>query len=261
MDKFGVLFSANVKMLNVLSLGISAIRRLHYGRAPIKRNGEMIRYKKKNTLYVLGLGPSLKKVDISKLDGDIICGNRFYKFQGAENCTPQFYCLMDDEYFVGKAIDDFTTAYKFYPNTQFLLNGKYKGDIENVIGKRDNVFYVYGWSGLLRAGSTLDFAKNLPLALNVVCRMIEAGIYLNYKKIVLLGCDFNSFAMLKDKHCYNDKEDNVQWKLSYELFCYSFAAKEHEILDIIARNRGIEILNATEGSLIDAYRRVNIGKE
>lgn len=261
MDKFGVLFSFNIKMLNALSLSISALRRLRYSKSLIKRNHEMVKYKKNNTLYVLGLGPSLKKVDVSGLDGDIICSNRFYKFQEAESCTPQFYCLMDDEYFVGKAVDDFLCAYRLYPNTQFLLNGKYKSEIENAIGKRDNVFYIYGWSGLIKARSALDFTKNLPIALNVVCRMIEAGIYMNYNKIVLLGCDFNSFAMLKDKHCYDDKEDNVQWKLSYELFCYAFAAKEHEILATIAQNRGIDILNATEGSLIDAYPRVKIDKE
>lgn len=261
MDKFGLLLTFNINVLNALSLSISALRKLRYSTASIKRNNEMAKYKKNDTLYVLGLGPSLKKVDIAKLDGDIICSNRFYKFQGAQNCIPQFYCLMDDEYFAGKAIDDFLAAYKLYPNTQFLLNGKYKCEIESLIGKQNNIFYIYGWSGLIRTNSTLDFTKNLPLALNVVCRMIEAGIYMNYRSIVLLGCDFNSFAMLKDKHCYNDNEDNVQWRLSYELFCYAFAAKEHEILEIIAQNKGIDILNATEGSLIDAYRRININKE
>lgn len=261
MDKFGILFAFNLKLLNAMSLGVSVLRRFRYSLAPLKRNNEMIKYKQKDTLYVLGLGPSLKKVDLSKLEGDIVCGNRFYKFQGAKDCVPQFYCMIDGEFFRGKAVNDFLSAYKQYPKTQFILNGKYKKEIEKLIGNQKNVFYIYGWSGLINKNSTLDFTKNLPIALNVVCRMIEAGIYMNYKSIVLLGCDFNSFAMLRDKHCYNDKEDNVNWKLSYELFCYAFAAKEHEILETIAKSRGNNILNATEGSLIDAYCRVNFDKE
>lgn len=261
MDKFGILFDINIKILNVMSLGISLLRKFRYGRATIKRNCELEKHKKADTLYVLGLGPSLREIDISTLNGDIICSNRFYKFQGAEKCTPQYYCLMDDDFFIGKAINDFKKIYELYPSAQFLLNGKYRREIENMIGQRkNNVFYIYGWSGALRASSTLDFTKNLPIACNVVCRMIEAGIYMNYKRIVLLGCDFNSFAVLKDKHCYDDKDDKVQWKLWYELFCYSFAAKEHEILETIAKGKGIDILNATEGSLIDAYQRVSIDR-
>lgn len=259
MDKFGVLFDYNVKILNALSVCVSIQRRFRYSNKVLLNNRNMEKYKKSDTLYVLGLGPSLKNVDLSKLDdGDIICSNRFYKFQNADKCCPAFYCLMDDEYFVGNAVEDFLKAYSQFPNTQFLLNGKYKEAIDEKIGSQDNIFFVYGWSGLIKKSSTIDFTRNLPVALNVVCRMIEAGIYMGYKKIVLLGCDFNSFAMLKDKHCYEDKDDGVHWKLSYELFCYSFAAKEHEILDYIARKRGIEILNATEGSLIDAYHRISI---
>lgn len=209
-------------------------------------------------MYVLGLGPSLKKVDLTQLDGDIICSNRFYKFVQAERCTPQFYCMMDDDFFVGKAVQNFMDAYEKYPQAQFLLNGKYRQEIEQLIGIKENIYYVYGWSGVINENSNIDFTRNLPVALNVVCRMIQAGIYMGYKNIILLGCDFNSFATLKDKHCYEDSDDNVHWRLSYELFCYAFAAKEHEIINQIAQKCNVEILNATEGSLIDAYKRIKL---
>ncbi len=259
MDKFDALFNFNIKILNALSMCVSVPRYFQYSSTVLSKNKNMIKYKSSDTLYVLGLGPSLRNVDLSILqDGDIICANRFYKFSNSDKCCPRFYCLMDNEYFVGNAVNDFLKAYQQFPETQFLLNGKYKKEIEKLIESKNNIFYVYGWSGMLKKRSKIDFCRNLPVALNVVCRMIEAGIYMGYKKIILLGCDFNSFAMQQEKHCYDDKDDGVKWKLSYELFCYSFAAKEHEILDHIAKNKNITIFNATEGSLIDAYRRVSI---
>lgn len=258
MSKFDFLFKVNVKMLNISSVLISVKRKMGYSTKILKRNEDLITCKKSDTLYVIGLGPSLRNVDLSKIDGDVICSNRFYKFEGAAQLIPQFYCLMDNDFFTGNAVNDFLKAYEKYPETKFILNGKYKKEIEGLLGNRENIFYTYGWGKMVDENSSLDFTKNLPLALNVVCRMIETGIYMGYKKIVLLGCDFNSFATSKNKHCYDDKEDGVHWKLSYELFCYSFAAKEHEMLELIARKRNIEILNATEGSLIDAYERTSI---
>ena len=93
----------------------------------------------------------------------------------------------------------------------------------------------------------------MPAFGNVACTAIACAMALGYKKIVLLGCDFNSFASRSNNHCYTDKNIDRLHKMSYELFCYSFNADMHDELQFYAMEHDIEIINSTKGSLIDAY--------
>ena len=89
---------------------------------------------------------------------------------------------------------------------------------------------------------------------NIVCCAIGFALGLGYKRIILLGCDFNSFATQKVEHCYSESKDKPKLRpLSMELFCYSFEAEMHNRLSVYADNHKIEILNGTPNSLIDSY--------
>ena len=101
-----------------------------------------------------------------------------------------------------------------------------------------------------------ELTKVMPAFGNVVCAAIAFAIGAGYKKIVLLGCDFNSFAFPHEVHCYDGGKENKAVRrisLGYELFCYCFDAFVHVQLAEYARTLGVEIINSTKGSLIDAY--------
>lgn len=219
----------------------------------LKRNKLLKNEKKTETCYVIGLGPSLREIDISNIREDIIVVNKFYEYDKLKKIKPRFYCLFDQ----GIYLDDndiLKRAYESYPETIFLLNGKYRKEAEKIIGRKSNVYYIYGWEGVLKGNEKIDLCKNMPLATNVICRAIEVAVYLCYKEVRLLGCDFNSFAFENESHCYEEDSKKTMSK-AFELFCYSFSAEEHIQLAKIAKAMDIDIINMTKGSLIDAYKK------
>jgi hypothetical protein len=117
----------------------------------------------------------------------------------------------------------------------------------------NNIFYTPCCKGIFSENRKLQIDQILPAFGNVVCTAIGIAMAMKYNKIVLLGCDFNSFAQATPAHCYKDKNTLRQIPLDYELFCYSFNANIHMELAKYASKHGISIINSTKGSLIDAY--------
>ena len=112
------------------------------------------------------------------------------------------------------------------------------------------------YNGYYITPKKIDITKIMPAFGNVICAAIAFAIGAGYKKIVLLGCDFNSFAFPHEIHCYDGGKDNKAARrisLDFELFCYSFDATVHLQLAKYANLLGVEIVNSTKGSLIDAY--------
>ena len=93
----------------------------------------------------------------------------------------------------------------------------------------------------------------MPALGNVASAAILCAIGMGYKKIVLLGCDFNSFTTPFRSHCYSEPGERKRIRLFFELFCYSFAADTHMEIAKYAEKMGVTIVNSTKGSLIDAY--------
>lgn len=256
MGKFHTLFKLNTLIMDVAGMALSAKRfpYLMKKKAYMNKNAQLKTLRKNDTCYVLGLGPSLKDVDLSKIDGDVFTVNGFYNFKGARDISPSFYFITDTFAYTNPDNTLIADAMDMFPDTVFVLNGLYQDAAAAKIGDRKNRhFYSFAWSGYFDPRKEIDFTKNLPIMGNIVNHVIMAAMYMGYKRIVLLGCDFNSFASRKQSHCYEEKDDARVLSLSYELFCYSFCADEHDLLARYAKAHGIEIVNATNGSLIDAY--------
>ena len=257
MGKFHTLFKLNTLAMDVAGIALSVKRFPYFLKTKkyLKQNVELKNLRKNDTCYVLGLGPSLKNVDVTKIDGDIFTVNGFFNFKDASLVKPTVYCVVDTFGYTDPNDENITKAMDMFPDSTFLLNGLYRDIALKKIGERKNkCFFSCAWSGYFRPEKEIDFTKNLPVMGNVVCHVIMAAMYMGYKKIVLLGCDFNSFASRKQAHCYEHANDARSLRLSYELFCYSFCADEHDLLAQYAKEHGVEIVNATNGSLIDAYR-------
>lgn len=256
MDKMSLLFHIDKIIMDLSGFFINLIRLPAFlsSFSFLKKN--KILHRNSDVCYILGLGPSLAAVDLSKIRGDIIVTNRFYQFSQSSKISPTFYCINDGDFFSGKESHDFQQAVSRYPNTQFLLNIKFLKQIKKLCPNSNNLYFSYSSSGVYRNQKKIDFSKRLPVFFNVIGYALALSIYLGYKKIYLLGCDFNSFASQKAIHCYPENSSR-KWKMFYELFCYSFAAEMHDQFQKYAEKHNIVIHNATLGSLIDAYPRDN----
>lgn len=216
-------------------------------------NAELTQYKKNDRCYVVGLGPSLKTVDFSKLNGDIIATNRYYKFDSNVSLKPTFYCIVDKAFFIGDAREDFKEIISRYPDVCYVLNGLYAAEILKQFKTIAHSYYAFMWNGAMSSKKKIDFTHILPAANNVVSISIMLGLYCGYQEIVLLGCDFSSFASPGMVHCYEEKNGSGAVPLDFELYRYSLTAHSHNELQKYACRKGIRIVNATRSSLLDSY--------
>lgn len=263
MGKYDLLFRMNI-VVQDLGGKLLHIKRIPYligERKSLKKNSELFQKKKSDKCYIIGLGPSLKKINLGLLDGDTIATNRFFRVDQEKAITPTFYIFMDDAFYCGSAVDDLKTACREYPNTAFILNGKYHRESETILPPGTYAYYMYAWKGLFSGKEKLAMDRVMPAFGNVACCAIAVALSLGYKEILLLGCDFNSFATQKPEHAYyEDASRNKLRSLADELFCYSFEADLHNVFAKYAQKNGIKIKNGSEGSLIDSYPFLDKGE-
>lgn len=258
--KFGLLFDLNLFTFNIAGKikTVDNFIRKHYMFSVIKRNKELecVPNNSHKKCYIIGLGPSLKRVDLNSIDGDTVVLNRFFKVgESYPNFIPTYYMLSDEQFGNKDNIQDFERCLNAYvgKGTRYLLDSRFSREPLLKKYETSDFYYLSGFTGLLNINKKYTMTKPTPIFFNTVGGAIFLAICMGYKQIVLLGCDFNSFATPMPQHCYNEKMNEKLRSLSMELFCYSFAANAHEVLQKYALKNGAKIINSTKGSLIDAY--------
>ncbi len=223
----------------------------------IKRNKSLLnRVSGEKAAYILALGPSLKKVDIDKIDGDTMVVNRFYKVgMQHPDFVPTYYIMVDYQFGEEKNRQDFKAALDMYlpRGTIFLLNSKLSKNPVLEGYPLDNIYFLSNFSGDVHCNGKYGLDKIMPAFQNVVGSAILALSLLGYKRINLLGCDFNSFASTERIHCYKDAPTERPLKKSWELYAYSIVAGQYDKLQQYAEKNKFIIVNGTKGSLIDSF--------
>ncbi len=255
---FKELFNLNLAIVNYGGLLKYIIRRTKNpgSNKILRQNIRLGDSKKSDTCYICALGPSLKEVDFSVLEGDTMVVNAFVLL-GKEypDFVPTYYMFADKGFAKEKHLWKFKSALETYipKKTKFILDVGLKGNEALNPYPENQIYFMNNGKGLFYSNKKIKLDSINPAFGNVACVAIAYAIALGYKKIVLLGCDFNSFAQTTQAHCYKDTTAKRQISFDFELFNYSFDANMHMQLAEYARNHGIEIINSTKGSLIDAY--------
>lgn len=258
---FRTLYNLNLEFVNLGGKVKYFLRlpSLHKTLKLLKKNEQLISNRKNDTCYICGLGPSLVDVNLDKLADmpvDTIVVNRFTKMAKITKLQPTHYLMVDNAFAIPPVRDVLDEAVKLYPNTNFIWNTNFPKLDTGIMKLPCNKYFLAMYKGYYHKPKEIDITKVLPAFGNCICAAVGFAIGAGYKKIVLLGCDFNSFAFPHEVHCYDGGKDNKgarRISLDYELFCYSFDATVHLKLAEYARKLGVEIINSTKGSLIDAY--------
>lgn len=230
----------------------------------LKRNEQLIQERKHDTIYICGLGPSLADVDLDKLqkqDADSLVVNHFFKMTNQTRLRPTYYLMADAGFLKSKHRTALEKAIELYPNAKFIWNSSFPQLDPTVMDFPCDKYFMAMYNGYYIKPTNFDITKITPAFGNCICAAIAFAIGVGYKKIILLGCDFNSFAFPNEVHCYDGGKDNKgarRISLAQELFSYSFDAAVHENLGKYAKMQNVEVVNATRGSLIDAYERVDM---
>lgn len=214
--------------------------------------------------FIIATGPSLNEIPdstISKLTSEtVFAANSLYKSDKTRNITPSYYCLVDNNYW-GVSKNTFYEVFENYKNKPptFLTDIRAIEIIKNIDQKIDILpFYSrhYPFNKI-----RCDLSSNLSISLNVVSASIQAAIFMGFKKIYLLGCDYTYFCSPKTLHCYEDSHETKtlpKYNLSFYLKYYHLTTEFHYRLAELSKSIGVNIVNVTNGSLLDAYQMADL---
>lgn len=222
--------------------------------------------------YVVGNGPSLKMMELSKLKNEFVFTvNTIYRNDAIfntinSNChiivDPTYASFNDNE---AKSFVDSITKYN--PQIQLITNFY----SNNIYSKYHSIIYQIFPHRNWTEKPVLDFTSNMLIAQNVVQVAIYAAIYMGFKEIVLIGCDMTSFyenfaanagrcesfhayeLTEKDMAKYNEvkeKHDNA-----YMLQDYAITFDIFKKIQKYAQSHNIIIINATLGGILDMFPR------
>lgn len=219
----------------------------------LKHNQKLKR--EKDYCFILGNGPSLKGVNLYSLNGeDTFAVNYFYK-HCPEGFESKYFVAIDQNFYKTDQKDYILELYKEKKNVQFIL----KNPAYDLMDDWDmnRTFFIH--PKLFQYGDMVacDYTHSMTACINVVLQCIQIALFMGYKKIYLLGCDFTQYAEIKSHHFYDTRSEDDRRDITNmgddARWAY-LAHYHHYALDKFAQSRGQEIINLTEGSLIDAYK-------
>jgi hypothetical protein len=241
-------------------------------RSILKKN-EVFRDKHKGQrCFVIGNGPSLKTQDLLPLAGEItLAMSAFWKHPIVAEWQPTYYCFADPLFFDGsEPMREFFQSLRarIHSSTFLVPFSAAKVIREQDLLPLGQTYYV-AFHGALsgRRLKNVDFAKSVPGVQSTAQLGIMAAMYMGCSPMYLLGLDHDWLAHRgMDKHFYEGKtvEDHPQAHGDMSRFAYKAQLlstirlwNRYEALLSLSVQKGIDIVNATDGGFLDVFQRAN----
>lgn len=223
--------------------------------------------------FVIGNGPSLGKMDLSPLAGEITIGaNSFYKHPDAEKVGVKFLCISDESFMIDepRAVEWHRIIAARMPNTSVILHPTARPIIEKYGLYPDHELFYFRRGVVVPYPELIDFDLSQPINVgNTVGTqlVIPLAVYLGCTEIILVGFDCNWLESYTESYHFYRQHDQFpefdSLKTDDRWDCYEdhliFALRDFEAHRLIAERTaqlGITVKNATAGGLLDMYPRV-----
>lgn len=244
--------------------------------------------KGERTLVILGNGPSLRTMLETRPDW--LGGTDKLAVNFAANTTmfqalrPEYYILADPHFFHGEQKDPNVKRLwenilsTDWPMTLFVPAKEKNGALakinhnNHISVKTFNMTPAEGWRGVIYP--LFNAGLGMPRPRNVMIPSIMTGIREGYRRILLAGADHSWLQTLfvdeennvvsVQPHFYADNEKEKErvrseyagYHLHDILGSMTVAFRSYHQIADYARKRGVQIINATPGSYIDAFPRL-----
>lgn len=243
----------------------------------------------KDSIIIMGNGPSLRDVIDHELDSLMkfprMAVNLSALSPDFATLRPEYYILADIAFFVKNKTGKVPALWEALRNVEWPMTlfvpatARKMPEVRNLPAQVTVKFYnltpAEGFKALMRP--LYDSGLAMPRPRNVLIPAIMCAMREGFKRIVLVGADHNWSKTLwvternrvvsVQPHFY--KDDDRELKRAEEIFKnvhihdvyenYAIAFKSYHNLKAYTDRRGVEIINATPGSFIDAFDRANIG--
>lgn len=236
----------------------------------VRRNAKFKNIHEGERCFILGTGPSLCTLtegEVKKLRSEVVFGvNSLYKSSVVKDIVPKYYALIDNLYWddgsgAGEGLSytfaDVASRYSASPPT-FITDPRARNFVDRLDLEKPSI-YIYSKKYPTTEMSS-EISENIYAAMNCVTYSVLVAIYMGFKEVYILGCDYNSFCSAGPGHCYDDKEDykNSEYNLAFYLKFYSITTEFHYLVAKLANERGVKVVNLTPASLLDAYPRASL---
>jgi len=231
----------------------------------------------------MGNGPSLNRTIEEHADflesADLLAVNFAANTPVFTRFKPEYYVLADPHFFasgipnVSRLVSEFECV--DWPMTLLLpVGAELTFSNPNVSVKRFNMVGAEGFAFLKKILYNARMA--MPRPRNVLIPSIMAGIWLGYDKIYIAGADhtWTQTLAVNDRnevvsvqpHFYTDDKDELlrtstvykDIRMHQILESFSIAFKAYHDIARYAESAGVEIINVTPGSFIDAFPRESL---
>lgn len=249
-----------------------------------------IRYKdihKGERCFILANGPSVNNLDFSLLKNEItFTVNQMVRNPQFERLNANYHMWADRIFF---EIEDgneedmemlqvIKNVGKKAPNAEIFYEITAKAMIDKYhLEENSNVAYFQSIRlnpGIMEK-TRIDFTRCLPNYPTVIDYAICLAVYMGFRAIYLLGCDCTGFINIAQNKMAEARNNLYAFEVSEnaakrmerysgqrsirdELNSYAALFDEYEKLGGYCKRNGVELLNATDGGLLECLPRVRL---
>ncbi len=152
----------------------------------------------------------------------------------------------------------------------FALSDKERNGRDRLFEARKIHYLAFGEPRY--SSSDIDITRPVPAPLSVTISTLEVALYMGFKEVYLLGCDHHwilhshesSHLHQENAHAFaqvgGNDHANAPGETYFEGQCQHLVNlwRQYRVLDAIAKTKGTQIFNATEGGILDLFPRVRL---
>lgn len=242
----------------------------------LKRNQELKNKYQGQKLFILGSGPSIKKEDLSVLEGqNIMTQNNFHMHDKIGVLKPKFHVVVPKYQSKGydkdwiEWIQDMEEKlpsdciYFFGKNTKYLIDSKTN------MGAR-TYYMEQGLNPLFVNQTNCDISRRIMNVPSAITQCVMAAVYMGFSEIYLLGMDLDQIVQLgagrdnlrwygHSKITANQAEQDIEATILKSGNIYFEHWKMWRQLNMIneyAEGQNIRIANASKYGLLNVFPRI-----
>lgn len=250
----------------------------------LKKNVKYKDLHKGERCFIIGSGPSVKKIDFKKLEDEItFTVNQFSRFESFSDLKTNYHVFSDERIFrLNEDIPSDLEALKYLEKLikssdeiKFFSKISSKSCIENSKYLKDmNVnYYMDGLTFHDDYNLDIDMTKQIPWFPTVIDYCIFIAIYMGFEEIYLLGCDCTGFLRVcsleqniikKEKKYYygyevGDSESKrienqlLNDGIGDELEIWSKIFRYYDYIQKMVKKQNIKIVNCTGEGLLNSF--------
>jgi len=220
--------------------------------------------------FILATGPSINSQSLRDLAGQTcISVSNFFVHPDCSAIRPRYHCVAPFhppiteeawQTWLAEMADATGDAELF-----FGMQDRQRNSSSGRFSSRSVHHVLFGGPLNQLEAHGVDLARAVPSPQSVTIMALYAGIYMGFKEIVLLGCDHDWILHLNVSRHFYQEEQHALNRTGYsewfgarlDDYCRDYVTlwAQYRALAKAAQDRGVRIVNATPGGLLDLFPR------